>query len=179
MNNKQISKALSYILRHHPEVIGLTLDAQGWADTQELLAKFSQQYGALTLTALQEVVAENDKKRFAFNEDESKIRASQGHSIEIDLGYTAQTPPEVLYHGTATRFLDSIREAGLLKQDRHHVHLSADQATAHKVGERHGKPVVLQVKALEMSEQGLEFFISDNGVWLTDHVPVAFIGFEQ
>lgn len=177
MNNKQISKALSYILRHHPDTIGLTLDAQGWADTQELLAKFSQQYGLLTLTALQEVVAENDKKRFAFNEDGSKIRASQGHSIEIELGYTAQTPPEILYHGTATRFLDSIRETGLLKQDRHHVHLSADQATAHKVGERHGKPVVLQIKALAMSEQGFEFFISENGVWLTDHVPVAFIHF--
>jgi putative RNA 2'-phosphotransferase len=175
----KISRQLSYILRHHPETIGLELDTNGWAITQDLLDAFGQHFEPLNMEDLRAVVAQNDKKRFAFNEDESKIRASQGHSIPIELGYQPQTPPQILYHGTATRYLDAIREKGLIKQNRHHVHLSALYATARQVGERHGVPVVLEVKAQEMVESGFEFFISENGVWLTDHVPSSFLIFPK
>lgn len=122
-------------------------------------------------------MATNEKKRFAFSDDGTRIRASQGHSVEVSLGYAPQSPPARLYHGTATRFVESIRQEGLLKQERHHVHLSADVDTATKVGQRHGKPAILIVNAEAMSAQGHQFFLSENGVWLTDHVPVEFIEF--
>ena len=173
----KISKKLSFVLRHKPTEIGLVLDDFGWTNTDELLQKFSQKFFPITLEELKKVVEENDKKRFAFNEDESKIRASQGHSISINLGYKATQPPQILYHGTASRFLKSIKEQGLLKQNRTHVHLSADKETALKVGTRHGVPVILQVKAQEMQEAGFEFFISENKVWLTDQVPHKFLVF--
>ncbi len=131
----------------------------------------------LDQSTLEEVVANNNKKRFAFSEDGSRIRANQGHSIQIKLGYEAVEPPNFLYHGTATRFLESIEEGGLKKMKRHHVHLSQQKDTATSVGQRHGKVVVLVVKAKEMHEAGHEFFVSENGVWLTDNVPVAFIEF--
>ena len=172
-NLKNISKFLSLVLRHKPEKIGLELDQQGWAKTQELLDKIPH----LTLKLLQEVVETNNKKRFAFNEDGSKMRASQGHSITVDLGYPPSEPPALLYHGTATRFVTSIQEKGLLKRNRQHLHLSKDLDTATNVGQRHGKVVILTVDSGKMYKDGYNFFISENGVWLTDHVPVDYLIF--
>ena len=172
---KHLSKFLSLILRHRPQVIGLTLDEQGWAVTKTLLEKVNGSGKKLTLATLEEVVSTNDKKRFAFNEDKTKIRANQGHSIKIKLGYKPVTPPTYLYHGTATRFMNAIRKEGLKKQNRHHVHLSKDVETAKKVGSRHGVPVILTIQAAAMHQAGYAFFVSDNGVWLTDHIPIAFI----
>lgn len=174
-DTKHISKFLSLVLRHQPTTIELVLDKNGWADTQELLKKLAKYGKGISLETLQQVVAENDKKRFVFSEDGTKIRANQGHSIEIELGYQAVEPPNLLFHGTATRFLDSIQEKGLLKGDRHHVHLSTNLETATKVGSRHGKVIVLEVNAKEMHQAGFKFFVSENGVWLTDHVPTAFL----
>lgn len=180
MNNNQIikiSKKLSYLLRHKPEVANIELDEQGWTSVSELIEKFSKTYFRLTREALEEVVAKNNKKRFAFNDDNTKIRASQGHSIEIDLNYEAVEPPEFLYHGTAEQFIGNIKKEGLQKRKRHHVHLSTDEETAHNVGSRHGKVVILKVKSKEMHEAGHDFFQSENGVWLTDSIPVEFLIF--
>lgn len=173
----KISKFLSLVLRHDPGKIGLTLDSNGWVKVQELLDRMRQHGKPIDRETLEHVVATNDKKRFSFSEDGSQIRANQGHSIEVDLALPPQTPPDLLFHGTATRFLDSIREKGLLPGSRQHVHLSLDEVTAIKVGQRHGKPAVLVVRASEMQHQGFTFFCSDNGVWLTDHVAPRFINF--
>ena len=169
------SKFLSLILRHKPETIGLTLDAQGWANVNTLIDLARQNGRQINRSILERVVADNDKKRFTFNEDKTKIRASQGHSINIDLALTPQQPPEHLYHGTASRFLNSIYRQGLLKQNRHHVHLSADRNTAIKVGKRHGKPVILTIAAAKMYRDGFQFFLSKNDVWLSDRIPVEYI----
>jgi putative RNA 2'-phosphotransferase len=171
------SKFLSLVLRHQPEAIGLSLDDAGWADVAELIERSNNSKRPLSIELLQEVVANNDKKRFAFSADGSKIRASQGHSVTVELGIPAKTPPELLYHGTATRFVESIKQQGLLSGSRQHVHLSADPATALKVGQRHGKPVVLVVAAQKMQESGHKFYQSENGVWLVAAVPVQFITF--
>jgi len=176
---KKVSKFLSLILRHKPEAIGIQLDRQGWANTEELIRKMSAKGTRVDRTLLEEVVAQNNKKRFSFNADGTKIRANQGHSIQIDLGLEAVEPPEFLYHGTATRFLDSIRQSGLEKRSRQHVHLSKDKATAINVGGRHGKPVILIVEAGKMHKAGYSFFISKNGVWLTDNVPVTYLQFPE
>jgi putative RNA 2'-phosphotransferase len=168
----KISKRLSYILRHAPDSVGLTLDENGWASVHDLMSKFGR---PLSIEDLKEVVETNEKKRFAFNDDLTKIRASQGHSIEIDLAYQPTTPPEFLFHGTATRFIESIKKDGLLKGSRHHVHLSLDETTARKVGARHGSPVILTLKSKEMYEAGYVFYVSENDVWLTEHVPTRFI----
>ena len=173
----KISRKLSYILRHHPDEIGLELDEQGWGSVAHILSKLTVAGDPLSMEVLQEVVATNDKKRFAFNDDLTLIRANQGHSVEVELGYTAQEPPIVLFHGTAAKNLQSIKNQGLMKGNRHHVHLSPDETTAKKVGQRHGVPVVLKVKSKEMHEAGHAFFMSENGVWLTDLVPVRFIVF--
>jgi putative RNA 2'-phosphotransferase len=170
------SKFLSLILRHQPEVIGLTLDDAGWADIDTLI-RLSQPHKPLTRALIEQVVEENSKQRFAISEDGRRIRANQGHSIEVDLGFLPVTPPTLLYHGTATRFVDAIRSEGLAKRSRQHVHLSADADTATAVGARHGKPVVLIVRAGEMAAAGHAFFHSENGVWLTDAVPAGFIDF--
>ena len=169
------SKFLSLILRHQPGKIGLSLDAGGWADIAELLAK-SADYGVLiSRDELEVVVAHNDKQRFIISADGNRIRANQGHSIAIDLGLTPLVPPRFLYHGTAVHFLGSILEHGLKKQKRHHVHLSGDKQTAMKVGQRHGEPVVLKILAGQMHQNGCIFFQSENGVWLTDHVPPLYL----
>ncbi|HSD83987.1 MAG TPA: RNA 2'-phosphotransferase [Anaerolineae bacterium] len=173
----KISKFLSLVLRHQPAKIGLELDAQGWADVDELLRKANQHGVAVTRDLLQQVVAQDDKQRFAFNADGTRLRASQGHSIKIDLGLEPIVPPARLYHGTATRFIESIRRKGLLRSRRDYVHLSADEATARKVGARHGEPIVLGIQAREMHAAGLCFYRSANGVWLTDHVPVEYLDF--
>ncbi|WP_165230597.1 RNA 2'-phosphotransferase [Aquisphaera insulae] len=171
------SKFLSLVLRHKPEEIGLTLDANAWADVAELIRLANDHGVRLTPPLLDRIVAENEKKRFAFSDDRTRIRASQGHSIAVDLDLPPTPPPELLYHGTATRFLESIRAGGLHSANRQHVHLSPDEATATKVGRRHGKPVVLIIRAAEMARAGHVFYLSANGVWLTGRVPVAFITF--
>ncbi len=173
----KISKFLSYVLRHKPEAIGLTLDAWGWADIDILLQKAREagKFKTLDRSLIQKVVATNDKKRFVISQDGQRIRASQGHSIDVNLQLAPAEPPVFLYHGTATRFLDDILQKGLKRQQRHHVHLSQDIETAIRVGQRYGKPVILTVKAQLMYEQGFVFFLSDNGVWLTAHVPAAYL----
>lgn len=170
-----ISKFLSFVLRHKPREIGLELDPQGWAVIDELLAASAVHGQRISRDELDYVVAHNNKKRFAISEDGQRIRASQGHSLDVDLGYEPADPPELLYHGTADRNLDSIRKHGLLKGKRHHVHLSPDEATARIVGQRHGTPVVLTVRAGEMARAGFRFYVSANGVWLTDTVPYRFV----
>jgi len=180
MNEKQIkgtSKFLSYILRHNPQSIGLELDKEGWADVNELIAKSKTDHSVITMELLDIIVSTNEKKRFAFNEDKSKIRANQGHSIDIELNLQIQGPPELLYHGTVDKFLQAIRTEGLKKMSRQHVHLSGDEDTAIHVGSRRGKPVVLVINAGQMSRDGYSFYLSANGVWLTDHVPAQFINF--
>lgn len=167
---------MSLVLRHRPEVIGLTLDANGWAEIDALI-RLSQAQHPLDLALIEQVVATNSKQRFAISDDGLGIRARQGHSIDVDLGLAPLAPPEWLFHGTATRFVDSIRREGLRKQRRQHVHLSADADTAAKVGARHGAPAILRVRAGAMATAGFAFYRSENGVWLTDAVPVEFIDF--
>ena len=171
----KISKFLSLVLRHQPGQIGLTLDAQGWADVDELLLKANQHGVALTRPLLNEIVEQNDKQRFAFSVDGTRLRANQGHSIKIDLGLEPIAPPARLYHGTAARFLDSIQQQGLLRGKRDFVHLSPDEATARKVGARHGEPVVLTVNAGQMQADGFTFYCAANGVWLTLYVPREYL----
>jgi putative RNA 2'-phosphotransferase len=169
------SKFLSLVLRHRPERIGLTLSEDGWAKVSELLHLMTAAGHPLTRETLMRVVAENDKQRFAMSEDGSRVRASQGHSLEIDLDLPPVEPPALLYHGTAERFVDSILEHGLLRGSRNHVHLSLDVETATRVGQRHGKPTVLLVAAGVMQRDGRTFFLSENGVWLTEHVPREYL----
>lgn len=174
----RLSKFLSLVLRHQPEKAGLTLDSAGWIDIDELLRGCAAAGVGLDRATLDAIVAGSDKQRFAFSADGRRIRANQGHSIEVDLAYSPASPPEVLYHGTADRFWSSIQREGLLKGRRHHVHLSEGFETAVAVGRRHGRPFVLRVAAGEMHRRDFVFFRSANGVWLTDHVPAAFLSLE-
>lgn len=174
---KKYSKFLSLVLRHNPGLIDLTLDKNGWTSTEDLLEKIRNFGFTLSREDLQKLVENNEKKRFSFSEDLSRIRANQGHSIAVDLDLIAKAPPETLYHGTAEKNLISIKEKGIIRGQRHHVHLSSDRETARKVGMRYGKPVVLVINALEMYSYGKLFYESQNGVWLTDSVPVEFISF--
>lgn len=171
----RLSKFLSLVLRHRPQLIGITLDEQGWTDVPTLLQKANAAGTPLDMETLRFVVENNNKKRFVLDETKARIRAAQGHSVEVALGYSAQEPPEILYHGTAERFLKSILELGLQKRQRHHVHLSHDVETARSVGSRHGRPVILEVRAGAMQNAGFQFFISENGVWLTDEVPAEYL----
>jgi len=179
MNRKSVktSKFLSLVLRHKPEKIGLILDPMGWANVDELIVKANQAGVHLNTELLQQVVEQNDKQRFSLSDDGLRIRANQGHSIPVELGLEPVEPPELLFHGTAARFLTSIQKQGLLSKGRNHVHLSPDEQTAIKVGKRHGKPVVLVIKVGQMLEDGHRFFLSANGVWLTERVPVVYIIF--
>lgn len=170
-----ISKFLSLVLRHQPETIGIQLDQSGWTDIAELIEK-SNNYGVkFDREILNHIVATNSKKRFAFNDTLDKIRASQGHSVEIELGYINQKPPEILFHGTGEKSVQSILATGLERRNRQHVHLSSDFNTAIKVGQRHGKPFVFKVLAEQMYYDNFQFYISDNGVWLTEHVPIKYL----
>ncbi len=170
------SKFLSYVLRHEPQSIGIQLDREGWTDIDALITAASRAGRRLDTALIHAVVADNDKRRFALSNDGQRIRAVQGHSsADVAIAYAPRVPPAVLYHGTARRFLDAILTEGLRHGQRHHVHLSADVITATSVGRRHGSPVVLQVDALRMHEQGHLFYQADNGVWLTEHVPVSFL----
>lgn len=174
----QTSKFLSLILRHSPEKIGLALDPNGWADICQLLAQAARHGRRLSREQLDDVVARDSKTRYAISDDGLRIRANQGHSLAaVDIALPAATSPAMLYHGTASRFVEAIRVAGLLSGSRNHVHLSANHETAVAVGARHGKPVVLTVDAAAMQAQGHVFYVSANGVWLTQAVPAGFIGF--
>ncbi|MFK7748643.1 MAG: RNA 2'-phosphotransferase [Kordia sp.] len=175
--NKSISKFLSYVLRHNPDKLGITLDENGWTSVAVLLEKINVGAYSLSMEELEDVVATNNKKRFAFNEDKTMIRASQGHSVNIDLGIQPKEPPNYLYHGTVEKFITSIQEKGLIKGTRQHVHLSADKETAINVGSRRGKPIILTVRSGEMHAQHHNFYQSENGVWLTETVPTEFIEF--
>ena len=169
------SKFLSLVLRHRPDVIGITLDAEGWVPVEDLLAACARHGRAIPRAQLDVVVRTNDKQRFAFSADGRRIRANQGHSLPIDLGLVSVEPPDRLYHGTVPRFLESIRQEGLIKGKRHHVHLSPDVETATNVGQRRGRPVVLVIEAGRMFRDGHKFYQSENGVWLTDAVPPEYI----
>ena len=167
-----MSKFLSLVLRHQPAVIGMQLDIEGWLPIDELIENANKHGKPITLELLHEVVATNDKNRFALGEDGLRIRANQGHSVaDVELNLEAKTPPDLLFHGTVAVFLESIREHGLQKRSRNHVHLSVDEATAVKVAQRRGKPIILVIEANRMCEVGYEFYLSANGVWLTDKVP--------
>ncbi len=170
-----ISKFLSLVLRHKPERIGLRLDEAGWTGVDELLRDCHAHGFPLTREELKEVVRGSDKQRFSFSEDGASIRANQGHSVRVELGYAPATPPGVLYHGTAERFLASIKEKGLIKGARHHVHLSLDTETARAVGKRYGKPLVLKVSSEQMHADGYVFYQSANNVWLVEHVPAKYL----
>ncbi len=180
MNEKlktSISKLLSLVLRHNPESIGIQLDENGWVAVADLLTQLKAHNKAITFSELEEIVATNNKQRFAFNDDHSCIRANQGHSIEVDMNFEAKQPPHVLYHGTVGDALEAIAAGGLQKMGRQHVHLSADITTAEKVGMRRGKPVILTINSGAMFNNGCVFYQSENGVWLTDNVPVHYINF--
>jgi putative RNA 2'-phosphotransferase len=176
---KRISKFLSLILRHQPQLIGIELDERGWANVDELIKRANKHGHHLDIALLNYVVDTNGKKRFAFDESRQKIRASQGHSVAVELGYEAQKPPEILYHGTGEKSMHAILRTGIKKRGRQHVHLSRDRETAVQVGRRHGKPVVFNVLAGEMYENGYLFYLSENGVWLTDTVPAEFLGLAE
>ena len=171
----KLSKFLCLVLRHKPETIGISLTEQGWVDTKTLIKRMNENGKQIDFETLSFIVETNNKKRFGFNEDKSRIRANQGHSLDIDLGYIQKTPPDILYHGTAQKYTASIFKNGLEKRNRHQVHLSKDIETAYKVGQRHGKPVILKVLAKQMDEDGFKFFESENKVWLTDNVPVKYL----
>lgn len=171
----KIGKFLSLVLRHNPETIGIKLDENGWASVDELLQGLKKANRKISMETLEEIVETNDKKRYSFNEDKTKIRANQGHSIDVDLNLKEQTPPRVLYHGTAEASFENIKKFGLVKQNRNHVHLSLDVETATKVGKRHGKPIILEINAEAMDKDGYKFYLSENGVWLTDNVPIKYI----
>jgi putative RNA 2'-phosphotransferase len=171
------SKFLAGVLRHDPGKIGITLDTAGWVDVEVLLAALKRRGRRIDRVRLDFVVEHNNKKRFEYDESGTRIRASQGHSVPVELGYEPTVPPETLYHGTATRSLDSIFAEGLVPGSRHHVHLSMDVETATKVGSRHGKPAVLLVAAARMHADGHAFFRSTNGVWLTEHVAPEYLSF--
>ncbi len=170
-----VSKFLSKHLRHAPDALGLTLQLGGWVSVDELLSASARKGFSITYDEMIECVESNDKQRFSFDETGELIRANQGHSVEVDLQLEEKAPPEALYHGTVERFLESIMSEGLKKGKRHHLHLSADVETARKVGARRGKPIILEVASGGMHREGYTFFLSVNGVWLTDSVPREFV----
>ena len=172
---KKVSKSLSYVLRHRPDTVGLELGDGGWVDVEELIDAFQTAGKKMSQQLLEDVVANNDKQRYEFSQDGKQIRARQGHSVDVDLGYQSATPPDVLYHGTATRNLESIFQGGLNKGNRHHVHMSTNKETMLNVAKRHGKPVLLSINTKQMLIDGFEFFLTGNDVWLTDHVPPDYI----
>lgn len=182
MDSKRLvstSKFLSKVLRHDPQSVGLTLDSAGWVGVDDLLAACARNGLPISRAELDHIVETNDKKRFAFSDDRTLIRASQGHSVEVALEYPSSRPPEVLYHGTFPAAIPLIRADGLKKMSRHHVHLAVDIATAERVGQRRGRPIVLTVRTGAMMLDGHLFFVSENNVWLTDHVPPSYIVFPE
>ncbi|MDQ5951346.1 MAG: putative 2-phosphotransferase [Patescibacteria group bacterium] len=175
MNEVKISKFMSLVLRHKPEEIGVVLNESGWVKINDLIDGMNKRGMAVERLLLQKIVDGNDKKRFAISDDGEMIRANQGHSLVVDLNLVIQVPPKILYHGTATRNMNRINESGLLKMNRHHVHLSTDVETAKRVGSRHGRVVVFVIDCKAMTESGYAFYRSENNVWLVDSVPVKFL----
>src|ERR1700760_4379219 len=171
----QLSKFLSFVLRHKPDAIGLVLDTEGWASIDDLIAKGNASGTRFGRDDLLNVVATSDKKRFSLSPDGLRIRAAQGHTVPVELGLAPREPPPVLYHGTAARFVEAILGQGLKPPSRQQVHLSLDEVTAHRVGQRHGKPVIFKIDAARMHAQGFKFYVADNGVWLTYEVPPEFL----
>lgn len=179
MDVVRVSKRLSYVLRHRPDSIGLTLDDAGWVGVDALLGALARHGLRLSRAELEHVVATNDKQRFAFDASGNRVRASQGHSVAVELGYRPMTPPGVLFHGTPVRSVQAILREGLRAGNRHAVHLSPDVATARRVGERRGRAVVLRVDAAGLAAAGAVFSRSANGVWLVDAVPAEFLSLES
>ncbi len=173
------SKFLSFVLRHEPGAIGLTLDRNGWVEIDRLVEQCRSHGTPLSREILEAIVRTSPKQRFTLSNDGQRVRANQGHSIEVDLGYSPAQPPELLFHGTVASSLPSIRSEGLKRMERHHVHLSPDVASAKAVGLRRGEPVVLRIDAAGMHRDGHTFFVSANGVWLTDRVPPDYIAFPE
>lgn len=171
----KISKYLSYHLRHHPEALGLELAPGGWVEVAALLSAAREQGFHISPQELEAVVAQNDKKRFAFDPSHSHIRANQGHSVPVDLQLETRSPPKVLYHGTSDRAVVSIQRHGLQKQSRHHVHLSLNLETARQVGKRRGRPRVFEVDTAAMLQDNYQFYCSENHVWLVDSVPPQYL----
>ncbi len=171
----KLSVFISLVLRHKPDAAGITLDEHGWANVQELLDGINNTKRKIDIGSLEEIVRTDNKQRYSFNEDKTLIRANQGHSIPVDVELKEEMPSEFLYHGTADRFIKSIMEEGLKPMSRLYVHLSKDIETANKVGKRHGKPAILKVHSGQMYREGIEFFLSENGVWLTKRVDVKYL----
>lgn len=176
MDLKKTGIFISLILRHKPDVIGISLDEHGWANVQELISGINKTQGySIDMSMLEEIVRTDNKQRYGFNEDRSKIRANQGHSINVDVELKEAVPPEILYHGTGEKYVDSINAEGLKPKSRLYVHLSKDVETAVTVGSRHGQPIVYTIASGEMYRQGYTFYLSENGVWLTKNVPIDFM----
>jgi len=174
-SDARLGRFLSLVLRHQPEAAGITLDAHGWADVRQLLDGVNRTGRHMDMDTLERIVRENNKQRYSFNEAHTKIRANQGHSIDVDVELKKAGPPALLYHGTARRFLKSIFAQGIQKRGRQYVHLSGESETAVKVGARHGSPAVLKVDAFAMDRDGITFYQSENGVWLCEYVPPKYI----
>ena len=174
-DNIKTGKFISLVLRHAPERIGITLDENGWADIGLLIAALNKHGHRMDMVRLDEIVSTNNKQRYSYSADKTRIRANQGHSITVDVELVPATPPARLYHGTADRFAESILRDGLLRQNRNHVHLSADTETAITVGKRHGRPIVFAINAAQMHADGHVFYLSENKVWLTAHVPPHYL----
>lgn len=177
---ERISKFISMILRHKPEVIGITLDEHGWADVDELIKGINETGEEIEFSkdTLETIVKTDKKQRYSFSQDKTLIRANQGHSIPVDVELEKKEPPKVLYHGTGVKSVKAIQEQGLLPMERLYVHLSIDVKTATNVGKRHGTPVIFQVNAEQMQKDGYDFFQSVNGVWLTKEVPAKYLELE-
>ena len=171
----KLSVFISLVLRHKPDAAGITLDEHGWANVQELLDGINNTKRKIDIGSLEEIVRTDNKQRYSFNEDKTLIRANQGHSIPVDVELKEGEPPEFLYHGTADRFIKSIMEEGLKPMSRLYVHLSKDIETANKVGKRHGKPVILKVYSGRMYREGIKFYFSENGIWLTKKVDAKYL----
>lgn len=175
MDLTNVSKYLSLILRHKPDVIGITLDEHGWANINDLILGVEQNNPGFNMEVLEEIVKTDSKQRYSFNEDKTLIRANQGHSIPVDVELEEKEPPEFLYHGTGEKYVSSINQHGLIPKSRLYVHLSKDIETAKNVGKRHGKEVVYLVNSKQMYADGYKFYLSVNGVWLTKSVPVKYL----
>ena len=173
--DRSLGRFLSLVLRHNPRAAYITLDRHGWAEVEPLLAGCARAGHPITREDLERIVRENDKQRYCFDPEHRRIRANQGHSVPVMLELREAVPPDRLYHGTASRFLESIRRQGITRQSRQQVHLSADLETAWKVGERHGTPLILPVNAAAMARDGRKFWLSDNGVWLCEEVPWRYV----
>lgn len=175
-NDISLGRFISLILRHKPETIGITIEKQGaWANVSELIEGMNKAGKNIDMNTLERIVKENNKQRYSFNKDHTKIRANQGHSIEVYIDFEEKIPPKTLYHGTAGRFLESIKKTGINKMNRLYVHLSKDEETAITVGKRHGKPIVLKIDTEEMLKDGYKFYLSENNVWLCEDIPWKYV----